>query len=136
MNGRAWEADEEDTLRRLAPTQHAAAIGRVLGRTVSSVKQRARKIGISLRKRGERQARDAAGLTPLDRHVLCLTALGLSNRQIARHLDVSDDSTRQYMAAVRRKLYLENRAQMVTYALCEGLVTVDDLPHPHTILEE
>lgn len=48
-----WTKDEEEMLIRLAKTHNSTQIGKQLGRSASTIRQYASRLGISLRKHGE-----------------------------------------------------------------------------------
>jgi two-component system, NarL family, response regulator LiaR len=78
-----------------------------------------------------RQLVDAAGtteaLTPREADVLRHLALGLSNKEIASALALSDETVKTHVGNVLSKLQVENRAQAVVQALKRGLVALEDL---------
>lgn len=71
--------------------------------------------------RAEREDPDA--LTEREREVLELMVEGVtSNRQLARRLDVSENTVKFHVRNILDKLHLHNRAQAVSHALRYGLV--------------
>jgi two-component system, NarL family, response regulator NreC len=54
--------------------------------------------------------------------VLRLIALGHTNQEIAKQLFISTRTTEMHRASIMRKLRFETRAQLVNYALANGLV--------------
>jgi two-component system, NarL family, nitrate/nitrite response regulator NarL len=75
-------------------------------------------------------ARDAAGtnrdlprLTPREQETLALLVDGLSNKQIARRLGISDHGAKRLVANIMGKLDCPNRTLVVARALKAGLVT-------------
>ena len=60
-------------------------------------------------------------LTPREREVLRLVADGLSNKQIARQLSVSERTVKFHVASLFRKLGADNRAQAVALGLKDQL---------------
>jgi DNA-binding NarL/FixJ family response regulator len=66
-------------------------------------------------------------LTPREREVLRRLALGLSNREIADVLCISEETVKTHVGSVLGKLQVENRAQAIVQALRRGLVTLEEL---------
>ena len=75
---------------------------------------------------GDLVVSDAAALTGAiserERDVLFLLALGYTNQQIAARLFISSRTVDTHRAHVMRKLNLETRAELVLYALANGLI--------------
>lgn len=61
-------------------------------------------------------------LTPREKEVLALLSEGLSARQMARRLDLSERTINTHVANVYRKLAVSNRVQAVRQAIRLGLV--------------
>jgi NarL family two-component system response regulator LiaR len=61
-------------------------------------------------------------LTPRELEVLTLVAQGLSNREVAERLAISERTARTHVSNILSKLHLANRLQATLYALQEGLV--------------
>ncbi len=69
-----------------------------------------------------RPARPADTLTEREREVLELLVQGItSNRELAGRLFVSENTVKYHLRNILDKLHLENRAQVVAYALRHGL---------------
>jgi two-component system, NarL family, response regulator LiaR len=66
-------------------------------------------------------------LTTREREVLRRLALGLSNREIADALCISEETVKTHVGSVLAKLDVENRAQAIVQALRRGLVTLEEL---------
>ena len=55
--------------------------------------------------------------------VIRLIARGLSNREIAQELVLSEKTVKTHVSNILSKLHLSDRTQAAIYALREGLVT-------------
>ncbi len=68
-------------------------------------------------------------LTAREREVLTLVARGLTNLEIAASLCITEHTAKGHLAKILRKLGLDNRVQLATYALHHGLAALqaDDL---------
>jgi len=66
--------------------------------------------------------RFAGLLTDRQRAVLRLIAAGLSNKQIARPLAISERTVKFHVTSILGKLQVENRAQAVATAVQRGLL--------------
>ena len=64
-------------------------------------------------------------VTPREREVLALVAEGLTNRQIAARLVVSEHTVHRHVTNILRKLDLPSRAAAAAYAVRDGIV---DMP--------
>ncbi len=62
-----------------------------------------------------------AGLTPREHEVLLLLTEGLTNRQIAARLVVSEHTVHRHVTSILRKLALPSRAAAAVYAVRAGL---------------
>jgi DNA-binding NarL/FixJ family response regulator len=61
-------------------------------------------------------------LSPRELDVLRLVALGHTNQEIAKELFISTRTTEMHRASIMRKLHFDTRAQLVNYALANGLI--------------
>lgn len=66
-------------------------------------------------------------LTTREVEVLRHVALGLSNKEIAAALSVTEETVKTHVTHVLGKLEVENRAQAIVQALKRGIVALDDL---------
>jgi len=76
----------------------------------------------------EAEARAAAEADPLserEREVLRLLALGHTNQEIAKMLYISVRTAETHRAHIMQKLRISTRAELVRYALAQGLLEPD-----------
>jgi len=59
-------------------------------------------------------------LTPREEQVVALVADGLSNRQVARELRLSEHTVKKYLFRIFDKLGISSRVELVLYALSHG----------------
>ena len=59
-------------------------------------------------------------LTPREEQVVALVADGLSNREVARELCLSEHTIKKYLFRIFDKLGISSRAELVLYALSHG----------------
>ena len=91
----------------------------------------ARKVlGAFARPTPEPRARDANALTEREREVLELLVQGVtSNRELAERLFVSENTVKYHLRNILDKLHLQNRAQVIAYAVRHGLVNPQENEH-------
>ncbi len=68
----------------------------------------------------------AQGLTERERAVLQLLAQGLSNREIADRLMVSQPTVHTHVSSILSKLHLATRTRAALFALREGIATLEE----------
>ena len=61
-------------------------------------------------------------LTRREREVLEHAALGMSNRQIGDALHIAEQTVKNHLGSVMRKLSLHDRTHAVVFAIGEGLI--------------
>jgi NarL family two-component system response regulator LiaR len=61
-------------------------------------------------------------LTVREREVICLVALGRSNRELAQELFISEKTVKTHISNILSKLNLEHRTQLAIYAIKNKLV--------------
>ena len=66
-------------------------------------------------------------LTPREREVLRLLALGLSNNEIAEKLFITKRTVQNHVSNIYGKLGLDSRAEAVLYAIRYGIVDVNEV---------
>jgi NarL family two-component system response regulator LiaR len=69
----------------------------------------------------------ADDLTPREVEVLRQLALGLSNKEIAHALSISEETVKSHVGNVFGKLQVENRSQAIVQALKRRLVKLEEL---------
>lgn len=67
------------------------------------------------------QAASLAEVTPREHEVLGLVAQGLSNREIAQRLVISEKTVKTHVSSLLDKLDLQDRTQLAIYALKGGI---------------
>jgi DNA-binding CsgD family transcriptional regulator len=70
----------------------------------------------------DRARLEAVGITPREHEILTLMALGLSNREIAERLCVSENTVKTHSSRVFDKLHAKRRTQAVRLAKEAGLI--------------
>lgn len=68
-----------------------------------------------------------SALTSRERDILALVASGMSNKEIAAHLTISERTARTHVSNVLGKMHLTSRTQAALVAIQEGLVTPEGL---------
>ncbi|MGI6207848.1 MAG: response regulator [Anaerolineae bacterium] len=76
---------------------------------------------------GELPEEVCAPLTAREMEVLVSVAHGLSNKELARHLNISEQTVKNHMSSILRKLRVADRTQAAMYAVRHGWVHVHDL---------
>lgn len=71
-----------------------------------------------------------ATLTAREREVLQVLARGAVNKEIAAALSISVNTVKVHLRHILERLHLENRVQVVSYALREGLIEASRLEPP------
>jgi DNA-binding NarL/FixJ family response regulator len=79
------------------------------------------KIAASMEPRYPQASRDS-GLTPRESQVLSHVALGLSNDEIARSLQISVETVKEHVQNLLRKLAVSDRTQAAVWAVQAGVV--------------
>ncbi|QLJ06799.1 helix-turn-helix domain-containing protein (plasmid) [Streptomyces sp. NEAU-sy36] len=69
-------------------------------------------------------------LTPRQQQVLQLAANGLRNRDIGKRLGTSEDAVKYQMAAILKRLHVEDRAQAAAVGIRLGLVRLETVTVP------
>ena len=78
---------------------------------------------------GPRGSRLAPPLTERELEVIRALAQGMSDRQIAHSLAISEKTVRNHTSNIYRKLHIFDRTQAVIYAIREGIIDVEELEY-------
>jgi two-component system, NarL family, response regulator LiaR len=73
------------------------------------------------------------GILPSELKVLRLAAKGMSNKQIAKNLSLSDRTVQIHLINIYKKLKVDSRLTAVFQALKEGWINIDDLDRVKSI---
>jgi DNA-binding NarL/FixJ family response regulator len=73
----------------------------------------------------QRGGEPPGGLTRRQREVAALVARGLTNRQIAAELSISEHTVATHVGKIMRKLGLSSRSQLAAWVTEQGLPTSD-----------
>ena len=79
-----------------------------------------------VRRAEEKQQFPAPALTTREIEVLRLVAKGMSNREIADDLYISENTVKNHVRNILEKLHLHNRMEAVIYAVKERLLDIRD----------
>lgn len=69
-------------------------------------------------------------LSPREMEILRLVTRGMSNKEIARELQISHQTVKNHMTSVLKKLAVEDRTQAAVFALRRGWVRLQDTTKP------
>lgn len=67
-------------------------------------------------------------LSPREMEILEMVTRGASNKEIAHRLNISQQTVKNHMTAILRKLHVDDRTQAAVYALRHGWVRLDASP--------
>jgi len=65
-------------------------------------------------------------LSPREMDILRCIARGLSNKEIAKMLDISQQTVKNHMTTILRKLAVNDRTQAAVYALKRGWIRLQE----------
>lgn len=82
---------------------------------------------VELNARARHQEGDA--ISEREREVLQLVARGLTNKEIAYELNITEKTARNHISHILDKLNLSRRAEAAAYAVQRRLVTLPESPH-------
>lgn len=75
-------------------------------------------------------AQDTRTVTRRELEILRLVAEGLSNKEIARKLVITEGTVKNHIHNALEKLHMDNRIQAAAYVIRHGLGSPDQGPHP------
>lgn len=96
--------------------------GLALGEAAITRKTAARLLQRLSRPEQEVEADDPTPLTKRETELLTLVAQGMSNRQIAAHLSISENTVKYHLKNIIQKLQVSNRTEAVTVGIRRGIV--------------
>lgn len=73
-------------------------------------------------------------LTRRQLQVLQLAANGHPNKSIGRHLGTAENTVKAQMAALMRRLHVDDRAQAVAVGMRLGLISMDQITIPRALV--
>jgi DNA-binding NarL/FixJ family response regulator len=76
---------------------------------------------------GQENGQNNTLFSPAERSIVTDLARGYSDAEIAEHLNFSKGTIKNYLAAIKHKLKLKNRVQMVVFSLVNGLISLEQL---------
>jgi len=71
--------------------------------------------------------RHCSFFSPAERSIITDIARGFSDEEIARHLNYSTGTIRNCLTAIKRRVRLKNRMQIVIFSLFYGLINIHQL---------
>jgi LuxR family transcriptional regulator, maltose regulon positive regulatory protein len=109
----------------LAEREATAALNGLLELGAEADAERARRL-LKVSIRGDDDGRQLPGVTRRERDVLALLAEGLTNRQIAERLVVSEHTVHRHVTNILRKLDLASRTAAAAWAVRSGVLDETD----------
>ena len=80
------------------------------------------RIGMSEEEKGDSQNLKIRKLTPREKEVLCLVALGKNNKEIAEELVISKHTAKAHVGNIMDKFNIHDRTLVAVTAVREGLI--------------
>ena len=112
-------------LKDMEPEDLLAAIDQALnGRTVIGDRLKDL-LARAIREEAEAKQRDTAGLTEREEEILQCLAEGLSNKLIARRLDITDGTVKVHVKNLLKKLGFRSRLEAAVWTVCRGKNSTD-----------
>lgn len=76
---------------------------------------------------GQRAGQNSTFFSPAERGIITGLAQGYSDMEIAKHLSYSTGTIKNYLIAIKRKIKLKNRIQIVVFSLLFGFIKLEHL---------
>ncbi|MDP9070429.1 MAG: response regulator transcription factor [Actinomycetota bacterium] len=115
---------KEISVEEVADAIHAVVRGESLI-SPSMASKLLNEFNVLVKRADDKQQYSAPSLTAREIEVLRLVAKGMSNREIAEELYISENTVKNHVRNILEKLHLHNRMEAVMYAMRERLL---DLP--------
>lgn len=104
-------------LKNMDPDDWLQYLRSIVEGTNTAAKDLAGKLLYQFRERDVQNLPAISSLTPREREILLLISKGLTNKQIAEHLYIAENTVKNHVKNLLEKLKLENRVQLASYAL-------------------
>jgi DNA-binding NarL/FixJ family response regulator len=104
-------------LKNMDPDDWLQYLRSIVEGSNTAAKDLAGKLLYQFRERDLQNAPAISSLTPREKEILLLVSKGLTNKQIAEQLFISENTVKNHMKNLLEKLNLENRVQLASYAL-------------------
>lgn len=115
-------------LKKTAPREFISAVHSLCsGEAVFDLEAVTKLIGSLAANKGE-EIKDKARLRPREMELLRVAAKGVTNKEIARELGISQRTVQTHLVNIFRKMECGSRTEAVLRALREGWLSLDDLP--------
>ncbi|MFB5196754.1 response regulator [Neobacillus sp. KR4-4] len=104
-------------LKNMDPDDWLQYLRSIIEGSNTTAKDFAGKLLYQFRERDLQNTPSISSLTPREKEILLLVSKGLTNKQIAEQLFISENTVKNHMKNLLEKLNLENRVQLASYAL-------------------
>jgi DNA-binding NarL/FixJ family response regulator len=104
-------------LKNMDPDDWLQYLRSIVEGSNTAAKDLAGKLLYQFRERDLQNAPSISSLTPREKEILLLVSKGLTNKQMAEQLFISENTVKNHMKNLLEKLNLENRVQLASYAL-------------------
>ncbi|HEU4962951.1 MAG TPA: response regulator transcription factor [Bacilli bacterium] len=108
-------------LKNLEPDDWLQYLHALLDETTEVPRQLAGRLFHRFQREEEANGSALQQVTPREREILACVAAGDTNRQIAEHLVIAENTVKNHIKNILEKLALENRVQLAAFAVRHGL---------------